>query len=93
LLRGLPGLVLLHRLGLAVGVVGQDGGEGEQAGAGGHGGQGGRSEAQRQRGHRQAQTLQLGQVLHLQLLLETHSGEGVLPRVTQMQNIYIYIYI
>ena len=57
-----------------MGVVGQDGGEREQAGAGGDGGQGGRGEAQGQRGHGQGQTLELGQVLHLELLLETHTG-------------------
>lgn len=54
-----------------MGVVGQDGGEGEQAGAGGDGRQGGRGEAQGQRGHRQGQALELGQVLHLKLLLQT----------------------
>lgn len=56
-----------------MGVVGQDGGEGEQAGAGGDGGQGGRGEAQGQRVHGQGQALELGQVLHLELLLETHT--------------------
>ena len=51
-----------------MGVVGEDGGEREQPGAGG-GGQCGRSKPQGQRGHRESQALQLGQVLHLQLLL------------------------
>lgn len=53
-----------------MGIVGQDGGEGEQAGAGGDGGHAGRGEAQGQWGDRQGQALELGQVLHLQLLLE-----------------------
>lgn len=59
-----------------MGVVSQDGGEGEQAGAGGDGGQGGRREAQGQRGHRQGQALELGQVLHLELLLKTQTHMG-----------------
>lgn len=53
-----------------MGIVGQDGGEGEEAGAGGDGGHAGRGEAQGQWGDRQGQALELGQVLHLQLLLE-----------------------
>lgn len=53
-----------------MGVVGQDGGEGEQAGAGGDSRHAGRGEAQGQRGDRQGQTLELGQVLHLELLLQ-----------------------
>lgn len=53
-----------------MGVVGQDRGEGEQAGAGGDSRHAGRGEAQGQRGDRQGQTLELGQVLHLELLLE-----------------------
>ncbi|KAG7225885.1 hypothetical protein INR49_014313, partial [Caranx melampygus] len=55
------GFVLLDHRGLAMGVVGQDGGEGEQAGAGRNGRQGGRGEAQGERGHRQGQALELGQ--------------------------------
>lgn len=69
-LCSLSGLVFLHSLGLAVGVVGQDGGEGEQARAGGDGRQRGRREAQGQWGDRKGQTLELGQVLHLELLLK-----------------------
>ena len=53
-----------------MGIVGQDGGEGEQAGAGGDGRHAGRGEAQGQWGDRQGQALELGQVLHLKLLLE-----------------------
>lgn len=53
-----------------MGIVGQDGGEGEQAGAGGDGRHAGRGEAQGQWGDGQGQALELGQVLHLELLLQ-----------------------
>lgn len=57
-----------------MGIVGQDGGEREQTRAGGDGGQVGRGESQGQGGHGQGQTLELGQVLNLELLLETHKA-------------------
>lgn len=58
-----------------MGVVGQDGREGEQARAGGDGGQGRRGEAQGQRGDGEGQALELGQVLHLELLLQKRTRQ------------------
>ncbi len=60
-------LILLGQLGLR----GQDAGEGEEAGAGGDGGEAGLlAEAERERGHRQRQPLQLRELVSLELLLQ-----------------------
>lgn len=57
--------LLLGQLGLG----GQQGGEGEEAGGGGDGGEGWLAQAQRQGGHGQGQTLELRQLVSLELLL------------------------
>lgn len=59
-------LVLFGQLGLR----GKDAGEREEAGAGGDGGEAGLlAEAEGERGHGQRQTLKLGQLVSLELLL------------------------
>ena len=60
-------LLFLGQLGLR----GKDGGEGEEAGGGGDGRQGGLAQAQGHGGHGQGQTLELGQLVSLELLLRT----------------------
>jgi len=64
--------LLLGHLGLG----GQQGGEGEEAGGGGDGGEARLAQAQRQGGHGQGETLELRQLVSLELLLhgtQTHT--------------------
>lgn len=69
-------LLLLGQLGLR----GQQGGEGEETGGGGDGGEARLAQAQRQRGHRQSQALELRQLVSLELLLHRMTTRHGLDR-------------